>query len=119
MLKPLVFAAALALALGACSDPTLPTDEWVQARATGDATLSVTNRGDEPIYIQVADPTELILLTGCTPSTCIRIAPGDTVEVPFSQITSYDPGDGQAAVNWWVFTDDGATRDTGTVVVAL
>jgi P pilus assembly chaperone PapD len=111
--------AALALVLGACSETTLPTGEWVQASATGDASLSVTNRGDAPVYIQVADPTELILLTGCTPSTCTRIAPGGTVQVPFSQIAAWQPGDQQAAVNWWVFEDDGGTVATGTVVVPL
>jgi hypothetical protein len=112
--------AALALFLGACSrSTTLPADEWVQARATGNATLSVTNRGNEPVYIQLADPTELILLAGCTPQTCTRIAAGRTVQVPFSEITSYDPGDRQAAVNWWVFADDGTAAATGTVVVPL
>ncbi len=111
--------AGLIVSLGACSGPTLPTGEWVRARATGDATLSVTNRGDAPVYIQVADPTELILLTGCSPSSCTRVAPGATVRVPFSEITAYDPGDQQAAVNWWVFADNGAAAATGTVVVPL
>jgi hypothetical protein len=118
-MPPRFVAAALALVLGACSQSTLPTDEWVRARATGSATLSVTNRGSEPVYIQVADPTELVLLAGCTPQTCTRIAPGRTVEVPFSEITRYDPGDAQAAVNWWVFADDGTQAATGTVVVSL
>jgi hypothetical protein len=111
--------AGLALALGACSEATLPTKEWVDARVTVEGMLAVTNRGDAPVYIQVADPTELIQLTGCTPSTCTRIAPGATVEIPFSQITAYDPGDQQAAVNWWVFQDDGSPVTTGTIVVPL
>lgn len=118
MRKSLVIA-GLVFALGACSETTLPTKEWVDARSTGEATLSVTNRGDAPVYIQVADPTELIQLAGCTPSTCTRIAPGGTVQVPFSQITAWNPGDAQAAVNWWVFEDDGTLVTTGTLVVPL
>ncbi len=118
-MRPSLLAAGLTAALAACSDPLLPRDEWVRARPTGDAALSITNRGDAPVYIQVADPTEFVLLSGCTPSTCTRIAPGGTVRVPFSQITAYDPGDAQAAVVWWLFQDDGSPVATGTVVVAL
>lgn len=111
--------AALALALAACSDPTLPTDEWIQARAAGSATLAITNRGDAPVYVQVSDPTEFILMRGCSPETCARIDPGETLRVPYSDITSYDAGDEHAAVNWWVFAGDGTTRDTGTVVTEI
>ncbi|HYW12451.1 MAG TPA: hypothetical protein VE871_10840 [Longimicrobium sp.] len=118
MRTPIVFAASLAL-LAACSDTTLPTDQWVRARATGEASLSVTNRGDEPIYVRVSDPTVLDISIGCSPQTCTRIIAGQTLRIPYAQIINYDAGDEQAAVNWWVFSDTGATRDTGTVIAEL
>ncbi len=114
------FAAAAVLALlAACSDTTLPTDEWVRARATGEASLSVTNRGDEPIYVRVSDPTTLDIMVACSPRTCTRITAGQTLRIPYTQIINYDAGDAQAAVSWWVFSDTGETRDTGTVVAEL
>ena len=113
-----VLAAALVLS-AACSDTTLPTDEWVRARATGGATLSVTNRGDEPIYVRITDPTVLDISIGCSPQRCTRIGAGQTVRVPYAEIVNYDTGDTQAAVNWWVFSDTGATRDTGTLIAEL
>jgi hypothetical protein len=118
MLTRLVAAAALGLALAGCSDPTLPADEWVSARAAGQAELSVTNRGDEPVYVLISDPTELALMMGCTPDTCRRIGAGQTVRVPYAEIENYTPGDAQAAVSWWVF-EDGTTVAQGTVVVPL
>jgi hypothetical protein len=118
MLRHFVSAAA-ALVLAACSSSTLPTEEWVRAEATGNATLAITNRGDDPVYVRVSDPTELGIMIGCSPSTCAPIAPGATVRVPYAQIQFYDAGDEQAAVNWWVFTADGATRDTGTLLADL
>lgn len=118
MRRNVVLAAALVL-FAACSETMLPTDEWVRARATGQATLSVTNRGDEPVYVRVSDPTVLAFMPGCTPQTCTRISAGQTVRVPYAEIMNYDAGDRQAAVNWWVFADTGATLDTGTVVADL
>ena len=117
MLTRLV-AAALGLALAGCSNPTLPTDEWVRARAAGQATLSVTNRGDEPVYVLISDPTVLALMMGCTPDTCTRIGPGQTVRVPYADIENYTPEDEQAAVSWWVFADR-TTVAQGTLVVPL
>lgn len=111
-------AAALGLALAGCSNATLSTDEWVRARAAGQAALSVTNRGGEPVYVLISDPTELALMMGCTQDTCRRIAPGQTVRVPYAEIENYTPGDAQAAVSWWVF-EDGTTVAQGTVVVPL
>jgi hypothetical protein len=119
MLTRLAAAAALSLAFAGCSDPTLPTDEWVRARAEGQATLAVTNRGDEPVHVLISDPTVLALMMGCTPTTCTRIGAGQTVRVPYAQIENYTPGDAQAAVSWWVFDDGGTTAAQGTVVVQL
>jgi hypothetical protein len=120
MLTRLVAAAALALVLAGCSDPTLPTDEWVRARAAGQATLSVTNRGDEPVNVLISDPTVLALMIGCTPGSCMRIGAGQTVRVPYAEIQNYTPGDTQAVVTWWVFDDDGGTVEAqGTVTVQL
>lgn len=107
------------LVLAACSDTTLPTDAWIEARATGSATLSITNRGDEPTYVQVSDASALIIQRGCSPESCARIDPGETLRMPYAEINAYDPGDAQAAVNWWVFADDGTTRDTGTLIAEL
>lgn len=118
MRRNFVLAAVLVL-FAACSETTLPTDEWVRARATGGATLSVTNRGDEPIYVRVVDPTVLDISVGCTPQSCTRIGAGQTLRVPYAEIVNYTVGDQQAAVNWWVFSDTGATRDTGTLVAEL
>lgn len=119
MLTRLVAAAALGFVLAGCSDPTLPTDEWVRARAEGQATLAVTNRGDEPVYVRISDPTELAIMIGCSPTTCTRIGAGQTVRVPYAQIENYTPGDAQAAVSWWVFDDGGTTAAQGTVTVQL
>lgn len=118
MLTRLVATAALGLALAGCSDPALPTDEWVRASAAGQATLAITNRGDEPVYVLLSDPTELALMMGCTPETCRRIGAGQTVRVPYAEIENYTPGDAQAAVSWWVF-EDGTTVVQGTLVVPL
>jgi hypothetical protein len=118
MLTRLVAAAALGLALAGCSNATLPGDERLTARAAGQATLSVTNRGDEPVYVLISDPTELALMMGCTPDTCRRIDAGQTVRVPYAEIEHYTPGDAQAAVSWWVF-DNGTTVVQGTLVVPL
>ncbi|HST63069.1 MAG TPA: hypothetical protein VLK84_30450 [Longimicrobium sp.] len=114
----LVLAGALAL-LAACSATTLPTDEWVHARASGEASLAVTNRGDEPIFVRVSDPTVLDVMVACTPRTCTRIVAGQTLRIPYAQIINYDTGDAQAVVSWWVFSDTGETRDTGTVIAEL
>ena len=118
MRRHLAAPAALVLA-AACSDPTLPTDDWVRASATGNATLSILNRGDEPVYVRVSDPTELMIMIGCSPGSCARINPGETLRVPYAEIQNYDAGDRQAAVNWWVFDGDGATKDTGTLVTDI
>jgi hypothetical protein len=118
MLTRLVAAATLSLAFAGCSNPTLSADEWVQASATGQATLSITNRGDEPVYVRVLDPTELALMMACTPEICTRIDPGQTVRVPYAEILNYNPGDAEAAVTWWVF-EDGTTAAQGTVVAQL
>jgi hypothetical protein len=115
----LVAAAALTLALAGCSNPTLSTDEWVRARAEGQATLAVTNRGDEPVYVRVVDPTVLMIMIGCSPESCTRIGAGQTVRVPYADIVNYTPDDRQAAVSWWVFEDGGTTAAQGTVTVQL
>jgi hypothetical protein len=119
MLNRLVAAAALSLALAGCSNPTLPTDEWVRARAAGDATLAVTNRGDEPVYVLIADPTVLAVMMACTPDTCTRIGPGQAVRVPYAEIENYTPDDVQASVSWWVFENGTRTVAQGNVVVEL
>lgn len=119
MLTRLAAAAMLSLALAGCSNPTFPAEEWVRASATGQATLAVTNRGDEPVYVRILDPTELALMMACTPEICTRIGPGQTVRVPYAEILNYTPGDAEAAVTWWVFADDGRTVAQGTVVAEL
>lgn len=118
MRTPWIAAAALLL-LAACSESTLPTGEWVRARATGQSTLAVTNRGDQPIYVRVSDPTVLDVSVGCSPQTCTRLGAGETLRVPYAEIVNYDAGDAQAAVRWWVFGANRGTRATGTVVVQL
>jgi hypothetical protein len=116
MLKRLAFAATFALLLAACSDPSLPVDARVRARAVGDATLAITNRGGEPVYFHVLDPTRLAIFIGCAPETCPRILPGETVHVPYSAIVSYEPGSTTALVDWSTFErrPDGSYRQTGS-----
>lgn len=115
--------AAATLALAACSDPALPVAERVQARAAGDAILAITNRGDDAVYVRASDPTVLALMAACSPSTCTRVAPGETLRLPYAEIENYDPGDAQATVAWWAFvTESGGTaRETarGSVVADL
>lgn len=114
-----VLAAALGLALAACSESTLPLDEWVRASATGQASVSVQNRGDEPVYVRVLETSELWQSIGCGPDSCLRVDAGQTVAVPYSEIINYDAGDAEASVGWWVFGDAGQTVHHGVVVVEL
>jgi len=123
MLKRLAAAAVLALASAACSDPALPTEQWVRARADGNATLAITNRGGEPVHFKVVDPTHFAIFTACTPTDCPRVRPGETVRVPYSTILYYEPGSTQAMVEWASFTsgEDGSHRQSayGSVIVGL
>lgn len=121
MLRQLAIAAALAVSTAACccGVPLPAEEERIHASAAGGAVLAIENRGDDPVYVQVADPTELALMAGCTPQSCTRIPPGETLRLPYAEITHWDAGDAQAAVNWWVFADDGRTLETDTFVVPL
>ena len=116
MLKRLFAAAALAVSAAACSDSTLPAGQALQARATGNATLAISNRGDEAVFYYVVDPTELAVFFACTPDQCPRIDPGETVQVPYAAIAYYEPGATQALVDWTQFraVGDGAYRQTGS-----
>jgi hypothetical protein len=108
-------------ALAACSESTLPADEWVRASATGHASVAVQNRGSEPVYVRVIDPTELWQSIGCGPSNCLRVNPGQSVRVPYAEIINYTPGDAEAAVTWWLYADDAGSRTVhqGAVTVEL
>ena len=117
MRKHLVVIAALVLA--ACAESALPGEQWVRARATGDAAIEVTNLGIEPVWFRIVDPTELVLMAACTTETCTRVGPGETVEVPYSAIEYYDPGDSQASVTWWSWRSDGSAARQGSVIVNL
>ena len=114
---------AATLALAACSDPALPVAERVQARAAGNAILAISNRGDEAVYVRATDPTVLALQSACSPSTCARVAPGETLRLPYAGIENYDPGDAQASVAWWAFVAEsgGTFRETarGSVIADL
>lgn len=122
MPKRLLALAAIVLA-AACSDTTLPAEERVQARAVGNATLAVTNRGDEPVYYQAMDPSKLAIFYSCTPALCPRLDPGETARVPYAQIALYDAATVQAMVDWFTFepTPDGGYRQTayGSVMAEL
>lgn len=112
-------AATLALFLGACSSSTLSDDGRVRARPAGDAVLSITNGGGEPVYVLAADPTELMTMVACSPQTCPRVDPGGTLRLPYAAITGWQAADRQASVHWWTFDDGGAPRLHGAVDVEL
>ena len=110
------------LALAACSESTLPADEWVRAsaHADGDAMLAIENRGEDAVYVRVLDPDEEWMSLGCSPQSCLRVGAGETVRVPYAEIINYDVGDERAAVNWWLFDEAGArTLATGVVIAEL
>jgi hypothetical protein len=119
MLARLIAAAATALSLAACSESTLPEEEWLQVRRSELMHLSVRNRGDAPVHFIASDRSHLALLD-CTPDTCQRVAPGESVSVYFADIYEWDEGDAEAIVRWWVFDEDtGRTVGQGSVVVSL
>lgn len=85
--------------------------------------LAISNRRDEAVSVHVADPNELALMAACSPSACTRVAPGETLRLPYAGIENYDPRDAQATVAWWVLeTGSGGTvHETarGSVVADL
>jgi hypothetical protein len=91
----------------------------VRASATGQASVSVQNRGDEPVYVRVLETSELWMSIGCSPADCLRVEPGETASVPYSDIINYDAGDDEASVGWWVFGDAGQTVHHGAVIMEL
>lgn len=107
MLKRLALAAAIVFSFAACSQPTLPSDEPIRARAAGSATLAITNRTGEPVYFHAMDPSKLAIFYACTPAHCPRIEPGETVQVPYTQISLYESTTTQALVDWYTFEEPG------------
>lgn len=119
MFARIAAAALLALSLTACSESTLPEDEWLRVRTTEWTYFTVTNEGDARVYFVASDLQNMALLT-CTPSTCTSVAPGETTSVNFADIYGWDDGDFEARLSWWIFEEGtGRTRAQGNTVVRL
>lgn len=122
MLARLATAAALALALAACAQSTLPDEGPVRAAAAGDFVLRITNEGSRPVHVRVVGRQILAQWAPCTPGTCPAIQPGQTLRVPYVVIEGYTPGEPDADVRWWVFEGAGdayRTADQGSLVAKL
>jgi hypothetical protein len=105
MLKRLLFLCAAALLAACAGDPTgSDTPFAVSVQPDGDGALLLTNTDDQPVYYRIWNPDALAQWAPCTsPADCPRIAPGQSVRVPYSEIGLWMPESREAELHWWQF----------------
>lgn len=103
MLKRLLTLCAAALLAACAGDPAGSARDGLRVAIEGDA-VAVTNLDEQPVYYRIVNPEALALWAPCTaPEDCPRIAPGQTVRIPFAEIGLYQPDSTEAELYWWRF----------------
>lgn len=121
-LGALAVASLAGLSLGAiagCSSPFESSDEDVRASAANDV-LTIENRSDEPVYYFLVERNQVAAVSWepCArpddPEGCPRIPAGGQVQLPYSEVIGYAPGqeDAKARIYWWHLVEAGVNRMT-------
>lgn len=103
-------------ALSACDETFISVDSSGQiemrfgsVRWEGEV-VSVNNAGTDTVFhftveSETATWIDWIPCYDPDPAVCAQIAPGDTMEMPYSDIAGYEAGDSLAYFNWWTRSD--------------
>jgi hypothetical protein len=118
----IAMAAALATVLASCNDPAVFESNGVHV--TKDAQgLNVSNTTDKSLGVAAFDEDILPLIewikcANTTPA-CLRLVPGGTLRIPFSQIVGSDRSGRIVVYAWTVVSTPGGltTSDVATVRV--
>lgn len=125
-MKRMTSVAVLAIAIAAAGchkDPvSAATSDTPLVSAARVATgIRLTNNTDRGIAYEVSNPMWLGLLGLCADPgpDCVKLAPGASVVIPFSDIHGYSAEATQASIFWWHVVSDGHggyTQDEVTTV---
>jgi hypothetical protein len=125
MLKRLIPLCAAALLAACAGDPTGGDTAFaVSVQPDGAAALLLlTNTDDQPVYYTLFSRDALASWAPCTsPADCPRIAPGQTVRVPYADIQMYTAQSAEAELHWWQFRRAGngyVEAGTGGSIIQL
>ena len=122
MTSAVVLAVAIALA-GCHKDPVAATISGAPLVSASrvETGIRLTNSTDRAVAYVVSNPMWLGLLGLCADPgpDCVKLAPGASVVIPFSEIYGYSSDATQASVFWWHVVPDGHggyTQDQVTTV---
>lgn len=115
---------AIAIAVAGChKDPVAAvTSDTALVSATRVATgIRLTNNTDRGVAYVASNPMWLGLLGLCADPgpECVKLAPGASVVIPFSEIYGYTTEATEASIFWWHVVPDGHggyTQDEVTTV---
>ena len=99
-------AVLIAAMMTACSATTAPRTDLLEVRRFG-FRLILENRTNEPIfYFAVESRTSALIdwMGPCndpTRSECRRVPAGETVSIPYSDISGYEPGATEVKIHHW------------------
>ena len=119
---------AIALSLSGCGrDPVRANQSagLLVSAVRVESGIRITNNTDRGIAYVVSNPQWLGLLGMCEDPgpSCVTLAPGASVVVPFDEIHGYSTTATEASVFWWHVVPDGADgyrkEDLTTVFVSL
>jgi len=101
------FGALVLAAVTACHDSTAPGEDTALRVSHDAATLTLGNRGDEPLYFAAYDRRTVTMLQGptvppfCSEPSCPHVEPGARLEVPLTAVVGYDAETENVLVFWW------------------
>lgn len=116
---------ATVIAIAACRPESIATDAALPGKVTvikEQAGLRLTNHTDQGIAYAIANPNWLGLLAICNDPepACIRLGPGQSVLVPFSEVHGLDTAVVEKiTVHWWHVVPDGAGQYKATDPVQI
>lgn len=112
------------VAIAACRPEGISTDAALSGKVSvirEQAGLRLTNHTDQGVAYAISNPDWLGLLAICNDPepACIRLAAGESVLVPFTEVHGFDTGAEKITVHWWHVVPDGAGHFKATDPVQI
>jgi hypothetical protein len=87
----------------ACGDSSAPAEDEFTVQSTGEE-ITLSNQAEKPTFYFIVERETATLLdfSPCVKGPeCRSVAPGQTVRIPYRQITGYKPDRQEVIVYWW------------------